>query len=76
MEPQPHADPAATPNERPAEAPAGTPRPVVWPWLVVPAITLAVFFALRSCQQGAMRAPPAATPEPPAAGLEPLKPAG
>lgn len=74
MESPPQAETAATPNERPAEAPAGTPRPVVWPWLVVPAITLAVFFALRSCQQGAMRAAPAATPELPEAGT--LKPAG
>ncbi len=76
MQSQQPADRAATANERPAEAAAGTPRPVVWPWLVVPAITLAVFFALRNWQQGAMHAPPATAPDLPAAELEPLKPPG
>lgn len=45
----------------------GPARGTVWPWLIVPACTLAMFFALRSCQQGSMRgaelpaAPDAAT---------------
>jgi hypothetical protein len=29
----------------------------VWPWLIVPAVTLAMFFSLRSCQQNSMIAP-------------------
>lgn len=61
---EPHHDPGAPTSGRHADFAAGTPRPVVWPWLVVPAITLAVFFALRSLQQDAMRAaPPADAPE-------------
>jgi hypothetical protein len=72
-------DPRTDPAERPAEAPAAAPRPVVWPWLVVPAVTLAVFFVLRSCQQGAMRAAPAApaataeAPQAPAIGTPPAQ---
>ncbi len=27
----------------------------VWPWLIVPAVALAMFFGLRSCQQNSMR---------------------
>ena len=69
MEPQ--HDPGAPTSGRRADFAAGTPRPVVWPWLVVPAITLAVFFALRSLQQDAMRAPPADAPEPAASQLKP-----
>jgi hypothetical protein len=29
----------------------------VWPWLIVPAVALGMFFSLRSCQQNSMRAP-------------------
>jgi outer membrane protein OmpA-like peptidoglycan-associated protein len=39
-----------------AADPANTQRkPAIWSWLVVPAITLGVFFVLRSCQQSSMR---------------------
>ena len=65
------ADQAAPPPGRGAETPTGAPRPVVWPWLVVPVITLVVFFALRSLQQDAMRAPPADPPEPAETQLRP-----
>lgn len=30
----------------------------VWPWLIVPAVTLAMFFSLRSCQQSSMQVGP------------------
>ncbi len=33
----------------------------IWPWLLVPAVALSLFFSLRSCQQTAVRAVPAAT---------------
>lgn len=69
-------DPRTDPAERTGEAPAASPRPVVWPWLVVPAITLVVFFGLRSCQQGAMRAVPADAAEPAEAADARLRPAG
>lgn len=43
--------------------PAGAPRSgSVWPWLIVPACTLAMFFSLRSCQQNSMRDADAAAP--------------
>ena len=42
-------------------------RGAVWPWLIVPACTLAMFFALRSCQQGSMRG--AEIPAAPAADM-------
>jgi len=29
----------------------------VWPWLIVPAVALGMFFSLRSCQQNSMRTP-------------------
>lgn len=73
---EPRTEPARPPDERPVEAPVATSRPVVWPWLVVPAITLAVFFVLRSCQQGAMRAGPAEAPaalQPPATEPAPAR---
>lgn len=38
----------------------------VWPWLIVPACTLAMFFALRSCQQNSMRDAPAVPARAPA----------
>lgn len=31
------------------------PRNARWPWIIVPLITLAVFFSLRSCQLSAER---------------------
>jgi hypothetical protein len=62
--------PATTPPP-PAAQP---PRPVVWPWLVVPLITLLVFFALRSVQQGAMRERAEGPPAPAAPAA--LTPAG
>jgi len=39
-----------------APAPAATVsrQGAVWPWLIVPAVTLAMFFSLRSCQQNSM----------------------
>lgn len=42
------APPAATDR-------GATRRGAVWPWLIVPAVTLAMFFSLRSCQQNSMR---------------------
>lgn len=40
----------------PVAGPASAPRSgSVWPWLIVPACTLAMFFSLRSCQQNSMR---------------------
>ncbi len=34
----------------------GAPRQgAAWPWLIVPAVTLAMFFSLRSCQQNSLR---------------------
>jgi hypothetical protein len=46
------ADLAAPP---PATGGATTARAgAVWPWLIVPACTLAMFFSLRSCQQNSM----------------------
>ncbi len=48
-------DLAAAPSIR---SPAGTARQgAVWPWLIVPAVALAMFFGLRSCQQNSMRGP-------------------
>ena len=35
-------------------------KPALWPWLLVPAITLALFFTLRWVQQSSMTAPPTA----------------
>ncbi len=35
----------------------------VWPWLLVPAAALSLFFSLRSCQQTAVRSVPVATGE-------------
>jgi hypothetical protein len=32
-------------------------KPALWPWLLVPAVTLALFFALRWVQQSSMGAP-------------------
>jgi hypothetical protein len=47
----------------PTAAPGSAPRQgAVWPWLIVPAVTLAMFFSLRSCQQNSM---PAAGATPP-----------
>jgi hypothetical protein len=40
----------------PAPAAAASRQGAVWPWLIVPAVTLAMFFSLRSCQQNSMRA--------------------
>ncbi len=37
-------------------------KPALWPWLFVPAVTLAVFFALRWVQQSSMTPPDAVTP--------------
>jgi hypothetical protein len=37
-------------------------KPVLWPWLLVPAVTLALFFALRWVQQSSMTPPGAAAP--------------
>jgi hypothetical protein len=37
-------------------------KPVLWPWLLVPAITLALFFALRWVQQSSMTPPGAPAP--------------
>ena len=49
-----------------ADAPA--PRGAIWSWLIVPACALAMFFALRSCQQNSMReATVSPTPATPAA---------
>ncbi|MCU0761375.1 MAG: DUF937 domain-containing protein [Steroidobacteraceae bacterium] len=53
---------AAAPASGAPAARAGS----VWPWLIVPACTLAMFFALRSCQQGSMREAPAAPARAPA----------
>ncbi len=55
-------------------------RGAVWPWLIVPAVTLAMFFSLRSCQQNSMGAgiePAAAgaTAEAAAAPTSPVMPA-
>lgn len=36
-------------------------KPALWPWLLVPAITLALFFTLRWVQQSSMSAPAAPT---------------
>lgn len=38
-------------------------KPVLWPWLLVPAITLALFFALRWVQQSSMTPPGAVAPD-------------
>ena len=38
----------------PAAAAAPPRQGAVWPWLIVPAVTLAMFFSLRSCQQNSM----------------------
>jgi hypothetical protein len=38
----------------PAPAAAAPRQGAVWPWLIVPAVTLAMFFSLRSCQQNSM----------------------
>jgi hypothetical protein len=40
-----------------ASTPAAARQGAVWPWLIVPAVTLAMFFSLRSCQQNSMRSP-------------------
>jgi hypothetical protein len=40
----------------PAPAAATSRQGAVWPWLIVPAVTLAMFFSLRSCQQNSMGA--------------------
>jgi hypothetical protein len=48
-------------------APHAERRPAIWPWLLVPAITLLVFFSLRSCQELPTRdSPPPAGIRPPA----------
>jgi hypothetical protein len=58
----PPADSAAASAAAPAER-----RPAIWPWLLVPAITLLVFFSLRSCQELPTRdSPPPAGIRPPA----------
>jgi hypothetical protein len=58
-----------------AAVPAPEPerRGALWPWLIVPAVALTMFFALRSCQQNSMRtaAGPAAIPATPAAPSTP-----
>jgi hypothetical protein len=61
-EPLGHAAPAGlaaalgTRDFAPLDLP--TPRkPALWPWLLVPAVTLALFFALRWVQQSSMGAP-------------------
>jgi hypothetical protein len=41
----------------PAAALAAQRQGAVWPYLIVPAVALAMFFSLRSCQQDSMRAP-------------------
>ena len=56
----PPADSAAASAAAPAER-----RPAIWPWLLVPAITLLVFFSLRSCQEQPTR------DSPPPAGIRP-----
>lgn len=59
-----------------ADAPA--PRGAIWSWLIVPACALAMFFALRSCQQSSMRdataSPAPATPAAPAPAAAPTLP--
>lgn len=59
-----------------ADAPA--PRGAIWSWLIVPACALAMFFALRSCQQNSMRdataSPAPATPAAPAPAAAPTPP--
>ena len=40
----------------PTAAPSAPRQGAVWPWLIVPAVALAMFFGLRSCQQNSMRA--------------------
>lgn len=47
------ADLAAAPAA--ASAPAAPRTGSVWPWLIVPACALAMFFSLRSCQQNSLR---------------------
>lgn len=47
-------------------------KPVLWPWLLVPAITLALFFALRWIQQSSMTP---ADPADPAAATTEIRPA-
>ena len=48
-------------------------KPALWPWLLVPAITLALFFTLRWVQQSSMSAP-APAPAPAAAPLPDAQP--
>lgn len=45
----------ANPTPMSSVAPKEPSRHAIWPWIVVPLVTLAVFLSLRSCQLSAQR---------------------
>lgn len=60
------ADPGALAAPPDTDAADAARKPAAWPWLIVPAIALALFFSLRSCQDQGTPSPAAQPPPAPA----------